>query len=218
MLINYKGTSILFWIIGLLLGFSAGLRTETVWSTNGSGSIESGRAKMGTCISCHQQDGNSPDPQWPKLGGQHANYLADQLFEFKKGESGKRNDPTMRGFAEQLSEQDIWDLSFYFASQTPNLGKANVKLVELGQVIYRKGILSKNIPACGACHGINGAGLDSAGFPRLSGQHALYVAEQLKNYRSGLRSNGPNNIMNDVSANLSDAEIDAVSSYVQGLH
>lgn len=180
-----------------------------------AGDAAVGRAKSATCAACHGPDGNSPSPGFPKLAGQHESYIAKQLREFK---SGKRVNATMNAMVLPLSEQDIDDLAAYFASQSVQLGTTAEDKLEAGQNIYRAGNASSGVAACAACHGPNGAGNPQAHFPSLSGQHADYVALQLRMFRKGERANDAGNMMRGVAARLTDAEIDAVAQYVQGLH
>ncbi len=84
----------------------------------------------------------------------------------------------------------------------------------LGDRIYRAGVADRQIAACAGCHSPSGAGIP-AQYPRLSGQHSLYTANQLKGFRAGARKN--NNQMAQVAAHLSDKEIAAVSDYIAGL-
>lgn len=176
-----------------------------------------GRGKTETCVACHQTDGNSLQSEWPKLAGQHPVYTFSQLQEFKKGEAGKRYSPVMQGMLATFTEQDLADLAVYFAMQTPTFGKANPAVVARGEKIYRGGSPSTQTPACMACHGPSGEGLSAAGFPRLAGQGHLYTQNELKAYKTGERSNGPNGMMSYVASTLSDGDIEAVSSYIEGL-
>ena len=66
------------------------------------------------CAACHGMDGNSPQPDYPKLGGQHEDYIAKALRDYK---SGARKNPIMAGFAKPLSRQDIENLAAYYAQQ-----------------------------------------------------------------------------------------------------
>jgi len=165
------------------------------------------------CAACHTADGNSVVPANPKLAGQHPEYLAKQLNEFK---SGKRANAVMGPMSGTLATpEDVLNVAAYFASQTPKAGaaKSNGAGSE-GALIYKGGILAKGVPACASCHSPNGAGIP-AQFPRLAGQHAEYVVNQLKAFRSGERANAP--MMKVIAAKLSDSEIDAVADYMQGL-
>ncbi len=121
----------------------------------------------------------------------------------------------MQGFAAQLSDQDMKNISAWLAKQKAKPGAAKDKeLVALGERIWRGGIADRNIAACAGCHSPNGAGIPSQ-YPRLSGQHADYTAAQLTAFRDGVRKN--NLQMTQVAAKLNDREIKAVSDYVAGL-
>ncbi|MDB5963813.1 MAG: cytochrome c, class [Polaromonas sp.] len=164
------------------------------------------------CASCHGADGNSAIPGNPKLSQQHPEYLVKQLQEFK---SGKRKSPVMQAFASALSDDDMKNISFWAASKKAKPGFAKDKeLVTLGERIYRGGIADRQVAACAGCHSPNGAGIP-AQYPRLSGQHADYVAAQLTNFRDGVRLNSLQ--MNQVAAKLNDREIRALADYVAGL-
>lgn len=170
------------------------------------------------CAACHGADGNASATIYPKLAGQHADYLHKQLMNFKVQEgdkAAKRENAVMAGFATMLSAQDMWDVSAYFASKTMEPSFAtNKDTLELGQKIYRGGIAEKNVPACAGCHSPTGAGIP-AQYPRLGGQHTDYTVSQLKGFRDGVRNN--NQQMSMIAARLSDKEIQAVSDYIAGL-
>ena len=174
-----------------------------------------GKDKAGVCAGCHGADGNSANPVWPKLAGQHADYLAKQLADFK---SGKRGDPIMAGQAAALSEADMANLGAFYASQKTSSGSADKDKVALGEKIYRGGNPSSGVAPCLGCHGPSGAGNPAAKFPALSGQHAKYVENQLGAFKSGARGNDAGKMMRSVAAKMTEKEIKAVASYVQGLH
>ncbi|MDX1508334.1 MAG: c-type cytochrome [Woeseiaceae bacterium] len=188
------------------------------------GDAEAGKAKSVTCTACHGPQGNSSTPQWPNLAGQNARYLAEQLKAFKDpnpndDEPAKRYDPLMTGQAMLLSNQDIYDLAVYFES-LPGAAQAvaNPATVARAEAIYRGGLESEGVPACLACHGPTGRGNPAAGYPALNGQHAAYTAKQLRDYASGARrSDDPTNMMSTTAERLSEADIKALASYVQGL-
>lgn len=179
------------------------------------GDAAAGKTKSATCAGCHGADGNSVNPEWPSLAGQHAKYLEKQLHEFK---AGARKNATMAPMAAALSEQDMGDLAAYFASQKAKQGAADETLVELGEKIYRGGNPATGVAACIGCHGPNGAGNPAANFPALSGQHAKYVENQLFAFKKGERDNDAGKMMRSIATKLNEEEIRAVSSYVQGLH
>jgi cytochrome c553 len=199
--------------------FVAALSLVAVLGWSGSvlaaGSKEAGQAKAATCAACHGMDGNSVNPEWPNLAGQHASYITKQVRNFKAGE---RANPLMSPMAMILSDQDIDDLAAYFSSQTLRpTGETEPSKLKLGQRVYRAGNVAAKVPACASCHGPTGAGIPTAVYPHIGGQHATYVATQLRNYKSGTRNNDPNAMMRTIAAGLSEDEIDAVASYIQGL-
>lgn len=177
-----------------------------------------GKAKSEKCVACHNADGNSTVVLWPKIAGQHQAYLFHQLLSFQQGANGGRNEPSMFAMMQDLSQQDLADLSAFYAKQTMSAGTTKANLVALGQALYRGGNVKTGIPACAACHGASGMGNELAHFPRIAGQHAEYTANQLNNYKKKTRTNDINGIMQDIASRLSDAEIEAISSYVEGLH
>ncbi len=179
--------------------------------------LEAGKEKAETvCAACHGKDGNSFSPIWPKLAGQHASYLVAQMKAFKEGKL--RNDPSMMGMMAPLSEQDMVNVAAYFNAQERGIGEADPKLVKKGEALYRGGSQDKHISACIACHGPKGLGNEQAGFPALSGQQAGYVVEQLKKYKSGDRITDLNNIMRDIASRMDQSDMEAVASYISGLH
>lgn len=197
-------------LFGLLLASVAAGASPLV-----DGDAKAGKTKAAPCAACHGAQGNSSNPQWPKLAGQHGPYILRQLMHYK---SGKRQNAVMAGQAANLSEQDMKDLSAFFAQQNMQPAAASEKLVKRGSQLYRSGDAEKDIPACAGCHGPAGLGNAAAAYPRIGGQHAQYLATQLKAYRDGKRSDYPKGkIMAGVAENMSDADIKAVASYIQGL-
>ena len=180
-----------------------------------AGNAAAGEKKSGVCAGCHGPDGNSSNPSWPKLAGQGAAYIAKQLADFK---SGARKDPIMTSQAAALSSQDMADLAAYFASKTVSPGSADKGKLTLGQNIYRGGNKEKGVAACIGCHGPTGAGNPAAKFPALSSQQSAYAEKAMKDFRSGARSNDPNKMMRQIAGRMSDKEIEAVASYIAGLH
>lgn len=200
----------IFILIGLCLVFACAQADPLI-----NGNADAGAKTAAVCAACHGQDGNSTVATFPKLAGQHATYIYEQLKEFK---SGKRQNPVMQGMAAGLSEQNMKDVAVYYSQQTTKPGVADKALVKKGALIYRSGIPDSAVPSCSGCHGPAGLGNAAANYPRLSGQHATYVAEQLKAFRDGTRSSGSlAKIMDGVAKNLSDKDIKALASYVSGL-
>lgn len=183
-------------------------------NTLAEGSIEAGKEKAATCAACHGNDGNSLNPQWPNLAGQHATYIVRTLKAFK---SGERKNVLMAGQVGALSDQDMEDLAAWFQSQKPVHRTADPELVAHGERLYRGGDIERGISACIACHGPTGRGNLPAAYPALAGQHATYTATQLKAYADGSRKSDPNQIMRSIASLLNDNDIAAVASYIQGL-
>ena len=164
------------------------------------------------CVACHSIDGSRGLPANPILQGQHPEYLAKQLADFK---SGARNNAIMKGFASTLSTEDMKNVAAFYATKTAKPGFATDKnSLALGEQIYRGGIADRRIAACAGCHSPNGAGIPVQ-YPRLSGQHGEYSEAQLNAFRSGLRANSVQ--MTGVAAHMSDREIKAVADYMAGL-
>jgi cytochrome c553 len=186
------------------------------WSASAlaAGSKEAGQAKAATCSACHGMDGNSLNPEWPSLAGQHSSYILAQLNAFK---AGHRQNPLMSPMAMILSEEDMADLAAYFSSQVRRGGETEPSKLKLGQRVYRSGKPDTHVVACAGCHGPAGRGNPLAGFASIQGQHAVYVGKQLHAYKDGTRQTDPNQMMRNIASLLSDEEIDAVASYVQGL-
>ena len=184
--------------------------------TIGAGNADSGKDKVATCAACHGQDGNSMVGLWPSLAGQNVNYLVRQLQHIK---SGKRSIIEMTGLLDNFSTEDLEDIAAFYASQSNTIGQVSADKLELGRKLYYAGSLDKGIPACTACHSPKGKGNAPAGYPLLSGQQPEYIAKALKNYRSGERDNDESSqMMMAIAYKLDDVEIDALSSFIHGLH
>ena len=186
------------------------------------GSGKDGAAKSAVCSACHGPNGNSTNPEWPRLAGQSAVYIAEQLRLFR---TGVRDNPVMQPQAAALSDKDIDDLAVYFEAQMPSGLEADPTYWQAGAALYRRGDRARNVPACLACHGPVGRGNLAAGYPVLQAQQSVYVAKQLNDYASGARYTGPNAtqasrngvMMFTIAKRLTPEEIRDVASYVQGM-
>ncbi len=193
------------------------------------GDPKAGQAKAGACAACHGLDGNSTDPQYPRLAGQHERYIWRQLHLFH---SGQRQNAIMSGMAAALSEQDMRDIGAYFATQHAGAGvaddtviktgpNADKKFYQVGEALFRGGRAADKVPACLACHGPTGRGNPGPSYPALGGQHAGYTVARLQYFRGGGVSGtgkDANNVMTEVAKNLSDEDIQGLATYVEGLH
>lgn len=170
------------------------------------------------CISCHGVNGNSSIEIWPKIAGQHAEYIFSQLIEFKKGKDGLRFDPNMFSMLQGLNEDDLLDLSKYYSNQI--IEKSSLKVNNdsflRGKSIYLYG--NDGFPACFSCHGIDGSGNRLAKYPSLKWQHKEYLLTQLKKFKSLERSNDINGIMRDISLRMTELEMQDVSIYISNMN
>jgi len=201
-------------VVSLLL--TMGVAGAAIAAEPIKGDAAAGQAKTAICGACHNPDGNSLAPNFPKLAGQGQRYLEKQLHEIK---SGKRTVLEMTGMLANFNDQDLADIAAYFASQKGSVGAADPKLVDRGRELFNGGDLEKGLPACTGCHSPNGAGIALAGFPHLSGQHTQYITKQLTDFREGNRTNdGDAMTMRTIAGKLSNHDIEALASYIQGLH
>ena len=194
----------------------ASLTVTVSASVFAAGDATKGKALTATCAACHGIDGNSVNPIWPKLAGQGEEYIIKQLTDFR---SGARVDATMTPMAKGIaSDDDIPHIAAYFASQKQKPGVADEKQVELGRALFKGGKMSSGVTACAACHGVTGEGNTKAKFPRISGQHSKYLVNQLKAFKSEARTNDPGKMMQNIAANMTDKDMNAVAEYISGLH
>ncbi|MFW5450551.1 MAG: c-type cytochrome [Methylophagaceae bacterium] len=187
----------------------------SVMPTMAAGDVSAGKAKAAVCAACHGADGNSPSNMFPKLAGQGEAYLVKQIADFK---NGLRENAVMAPMVAALTEQDIADLSAYYASNKVTPGAVSEDLLNAGKTLYRAGNKESGVPACMACHGPTGVGVAAAKWPALTGQHSIYIEAQLKAFSSGVRSNDPNSMMRDIASKMTEEEMKAVAAYASGLH
>lgn len=199
------------------LGLAAALAgTEVSADSLVDGDAEAGKSKATPCSACHGAQGHSLSPLWPNLAGQGAPYIVAQLTAFK---DGTRKDPLMTPQAMNLSDEDIADLAVYYESlPAAAQAVADADLIDRAEAIWRGGNQAEGVAACLACHGPTGRGNPAASVPSVRGQYAEYSATQLRAYASGTRkTDGPTRVMRDIAATLSEDDIKAVASYMQGL-
>ena len=181
-------------------------------------SKEAGALLAISCNACHGNEGNTTIPLNGNLAGQNVRYLHKQLVLIK---SGERFIQSMVKPLEDIDDNGLEALAMYYSSLPGLVGQANPETdLELGEAIYRGGILDKEVAACTACHGPFGNGNFLAGFPRVSGQTVPYLIEQLRAYREGERTTDEEygGMMRDIAKKLTDGEISAVANYMTGLY
>ncbi|MFV0477034.1 MAG: c-type cytochrome [Parahaliea sp.] len=204
-----------FIICGLLFGFG-----QYVAAAMPEGDAEAGKAEIAICGACHGADGNSPTPAFPKLAGLNMRYIYKQLQDIR---DDVRPVPEMIGQLTGKTDQQLANMAAYYAKQKRSGEQTDPELLALGEKVFRAGVAERGVPACMACHSPHGKGNAPAGFPSLAGQHADYIAKQLRMYRKGYEdetgrtNDGDTRIMRATAFGLSDKEIDAVSSYAAGL-
>ena len=181
----------------------------------GRGDYIAGKAKAEMCASCHGADGNSIDPQIPKLAGQYGDYISKQMRNYL---ASTRTHQVMSGMAATINDDDLADISAYFAAQ-PMMKGDHASTNQLGKQLYENDDLSKMRMRCSSCHGVDGKGLDASNplFPVIGGQHKEYLLTQMKNFRNGVRNNSDGGVMNITVHRLSDAELEALAEYISGL-
>ena len=195
----------------LLLLFS--MTSTTI--VQAAGDAKAGASKAAVCAACHNNDGNSTNPLWPKLAGQHSGYLMKQLRDFK---SGARKDPNMTAMVAPLSAEDIEDLAAHFSAQKRSPGKkGDAKKSAAGEQLFFSGNIDKGITACVGCHASKAEGNPAGDFPALHSQHKDYLVKTLKDFRSGARLNDPALMMHVIAIKLDDQDIENIAEYLSGL-
>jgi cytochrome c553 len=175
---------------------------------------EAGKAKSAVCAACHGADGNSSNPMWPSLAGQHASYIYKQLSDFK---ASRRINASMSGMVAGLSDDDMKNLAAYYETQNPRPVAFDGELIVKGESIYRGGITETGVAACMGCHSPSGKGNGPAGWPSLKGQYPEYIVTQLQAFKQGARANDPGKMMRNLVGRMSEMEMKAVAAYVAGI-
>jgi cytochrome c553 len=166
----------------------------------------------GRCFLCHGMEGEAASAVFPRLAGQHWEYTAKQLAEFK---SGKRKSDTMQPQSEDLTPAEMKAIGHYFESkQVPGREVKDAELVAVGKFVFHRGNQFSGLPSCASCHGTKGHGTPQ--LPRLAGQHPRYTEEQIKQFNTRERTND-NAVMHTVASKLSELETHAVAAYIATL-
>ncbi|MCK6391334.1 MAG: cytochrome c4 [Azonexus sp.] len=196
--------------IGLLLASSA-----VSMSLFAADTVDLARAEeivSGRCFLCHGLEGEAASAVFPRLAGQHADYIAKQLGDFK---SGKRNSDTMKPQTEELTAAEMKSLGAFFqAKQVGPRQTSDQALALVGKFIFDRGNQFSGLPSCASCHGAQGHGTPM--LPRLAGQHPRYIEDQLKQFNKRERTND-NAVMHTVASKLTELETHAVATYISTL-
>jgi cytochrome c553 len=169
--------------------------------------------KVPPCATCHGKTGIADGSgAFPRLAGQIRSYLYQQLKSFA---DGTRPNPIMSPISKALSDQDMRDLAAYYAAQHgPYFPQPFIDqpVLELGGRLAAIGQPQAGIQACFSCHGEAGKGSDEM-FPYLAGQYQSYLAQQLRDFKSGRRHNDPAAVMRNIASGLNDGDIAGLSAY-----
>ncbi len=201
--------------------------SKTTW-----GDPKAGQTKSAACAACHSADGNSTVEMYPSIAGQSERYVAQQMALIANGQRSSGASAAMVPFVQDLTPQDMRDIGAFFATQKASAGLADdgvvadgpykgMKFFEIGQQLYRGGDAQRGIPACMACHGPTGAGNPGPAYPHIGGQHSAYVTRRLQEYQAGVTRETDKahfQIMASIAKSLTEQEIQALGSYLQGLH
>jgi cytochrome c553 len=184
------------------------------------------KAEDERCQECHGHDGNANDIEdgignigkFPRLAGQLPSYLMKQIRDFR---SGVRQNDNMFIMVRSLNDRDAADILAYFSRQkvASEIGDKKGGGAALGRQLFAQGDAARGIPACAGCHGEAGQGqqVGDASYPRLAGQHRRYITKQLSEWRAGERKNSQGGVMNVITRQLTDNDIDQLAAYVAGL-
>lgn len=214
-----KNFSILFWVT--MIAFQTMAKEVVMPEELTTGNPEKGSELVATCVACHGQNGIGLSADWPNLAGQNQKYLYDQLKYFQSGQRENVLMASVIDYLKILTDEDIQNIAAFYSEKNSNIGvaKNDEELLALGSQLYKAGDFKRGIPSCSACHSIYGQGNDQAGFPALNGQQKGYLISTLKAYRSGERNAGEySKVMQAVSMNLTDKDIEALANYMHGLY
>lgn len=203
---------------GLCLAFWAGLCLAAASGAAGAAGEDKPdlqRAEeivSGRCFLCHGMEGESSSPLFPRLAGQHADYMVKQLEDFQ---SGRRKSSTMQPQAAELTRAEMRALGAFFEAKKPQPHKPeDADLAGVGRYIFLKGNPYSGVAACSSCHGPKAYGTPF--LPRLAGQNPEYLATQLRQFNKRERTND-NAVMHAIASKLTDLEIQGVAQYLGAL-
>ena len=193
--------------IGIAVGAALLAGASGAWAQ-----ADEARAKKiagGSCFLCHGAQGESTSEVFPRLAGQHAEYVAKQLDAFK---TGKRKSSAMNEMVAKLTPDEMLALGKYYEKMSlPREEAKDPQLAAMGRYVYHNGNKFSGVPACVSCHGMNAEG--AANLPRLATQFSGYIHTQLKSFNKRERTND-NVVMHVVAEKMTELEMAAVAEYV----
>ena len=172
------------------------------------GAVGRGATLALRCTMCHGLRGVSTS-MTPNLAGQYASSIYKELRDFQ---TGARASAVMQPLVVELHDQDLRDLSAYYASLPRQEAKAAQDL-QAAPDIVATGAPMRNIPPCGSCHGRMTSKL---GTPWLDPQPRDYLEAQLRAFAHGTRHNDTSAQMRNVARNMTPEEIEASVGYYSG--
>ena len=172
-------------------------------SEKGGAGFELFKAK--TCATCHGMDGNRPiSPLYPKLGGQSAEYVLAQMKDFRDGKRTNGQSAVMTALMATISDEEMQTLAKWISEQK----------LEQTPAEDHQGAAAFMAKGCIACHGADAKTPLMPLYPNLLGQNKDYLVNQMKDIKSGARSNGMSAVMKGIMAGVNDDEIKAISEWL----
>jgi cytochrome c553 len=211
----------LFSVIILLLGtwtsVSATPSSQVSWTPETfnllkNANPEKGKTLSAGCASCHGAEGVSPAATFPHLAGQRADYTYKQLRDYK---DKTRTHAMMNALVAGLSDQDMADLSVFYADLPLPEGKSSDETIDVSESVITKGDGKRLIPSCASCHDSRGS-LKNYGVPVLDGQMETYLNQTTQAYKTGARANDVYKVMRLIAQQLTDEEIAMSAAYYAG--
>jgi cytochrome c553 len=189
------------------------------------------------CSGCHEIDGNSQPPYFPRLAGLNAAFAEQRIAQFRAdsappvdelfyrivtavapspGASKRETRINMVGIGHAIPEEETNAAAEWYAKQKPAPGRSgNPALIERGKALYLNGLPAQGLPACQTCHGPRAEG--SGKIPRLAGQNGTYILGELQKFNAGDRQHAPEMTTVAKHVDSDGEEFRALAAYLQSL-
>lgn len=181
--------------------------------------LDRGKEVSALCIACHMESGSGSSIEGfeyrPRLTGMNPDYMIHQIQSFR---DGTRVNASMKPFADLLTDEQMHDVSHYYAS-LPAVKADDFEVIVSddvlahGKKLIYKGDWDRYIPACVACHGVDAYGIGIS-FPNINGQNPAYLKKAINDWKEEIRSNDPLELMSRVAKRLTEKDIEAVAAYL----
>ena len=181
--------------------------------------LDRGKEVSALCIACHMESGSGSSIEGfeyrPRLTGMNPDYMIHQIQSFR---DGTRVNASMKPFADLLTDEQMHDVSHYYASLPAVKADdfeviVNDDVLAHGKKLIYKGDWDRYIPACVACHGVDAYGI-GVSFPNINGQNPAYLKKAINDWKEEIRSNDPLELMSRVAKRLTEKDIEAVAAYL----